>query len=244
MLRLIHQAIARIALTAHHLVCDGKSSGLLLRDLAALYNAARYGLPAPPPEVAPYDEYVRAAAAPPPVDAEQYWVERFAEPAPPLDLPTDRPRPPEKTFRASQARVQIDGAEYASIKQLAARHGCTLYVALLTAWNVLLHRLTSQSDIVVGVPMSGLVDDAKVVGHSVHMLPLRTAVDPHASFAQQLALVRRVVADAHEHRGVTFGRLVRMLAPARDASRPTLFSVVFNVDPRRCRGSIGCGSSG
>src|SRR5205814_85946 len=145
------------------------------QDLADLYNADRHGLPAPPLDAPSYRDYVRSATrrASDDAAAEEYWVRRFTGGTRPLELPTDRQRPPVKTFRGSHVRSTFDPALYREIKRLGARHGCTLYVTLLAAWQALVFRLTHQTDITIGIPVAATrtLDEVPPVGHCVNMLP-------------------------------------------------------------------------
>ena len=223
-----------VVLTAHHLICDGWSSGLVLQDLAALYTADHYGLPPVLPEVMSYAEYVRQASRCTPEEAASadYWVRRFSGEVPVLELPTDSPRPTVRTFRGSHERMTFDSALYRDIKALGARHGCTLYVTLLAAWQAVLMRLAGQNDLVVGIPLAAqsTLPNGHLVGHCVHMLPLRLEADPSASFAGHLVAARTALVEAHEHRDITCGKLIQLLNLPRDAGHAPLAAAVFNVD--------------
>jgi amino acid adenylation domain-containing protein len=223
-----------LVLTAHHLVCDGWSSGLMFRDLSALYTADRYGLTAQLPEVMSYSQYVRQAAgcSDEEIASADYWVSRFAGEIPVLELPTDSGRSPVRSFRGSHERLTFDADLYRDVKALGARHGCTLYVTLLAAWQALLMRLAGQQDLVVGIPVSAqsTLANGNLVGHCVHMLPLRLRVDPSATFAQHLVASRTALVEGHEHRAITCGRLIQLLNLHRDAGHAPLAAAVFNVD--------------
>ena len=151
---------------------------------------------------------------------------------PVLELPTDGSRPPVRLFRESNERITFDAALYRDIKALGARHGCTLYVTLLAAWQALLARLSGQRDLVVGIPVSAQasLSNGHLVGHCVHMLPLRLDVDSAAPFARHLAAARTALVEAHEHRAITCGRIIQLLNLPRDAGHAPLAATVFNVD--------------
>jgi amino acid adenylation domain-containing protein len=223
-----------LVMTAHHLVCDGWSSGLLLRDLAALYTADRHGLRARLPEPMSYCEYVRSASLPSKdrAESEGYWIAQFADGVPTLELPVDHLRPAARTFQGSHERLRIEADLYRELKRLGARHGCSLYVTLLAAWQVLLFRLTHNEDFVVGIPVAGqaVLDNQLLAGHAVHVLPLRAAIEPAGTFADQLVRARRTLGEAHEHRAISFGQ-IGALRPGRDASQSAPLATVFNVDP-------------
>jgi amino acid adenylation domain-containing protein len=223
-----------VLVAAHHLACDGWSFGILLRELGALYSADRHGIDAALPEPMSYSAYVQQAGEPT-TERERshaYWMQRFSTPAPVLELPVDRPRPPAKTYRGSHQFLRIDPALYGELKKSAARQGCTMYVVLLAAWQSLLYRLTSQSDLIVGIPVAAQagLPNTNLVGHCVQMLPLRTAVQPAGTLAAQMRSTRAALVEAYEHQAITFGRLIEAIGLARDASRTPLLATFFNVD--------------
>jgi acyl carrier protein len=237
--RLVREAadVHTLVLTAHHIVCDGWSSGLVLGDLGALYSAAVGKIPtSAPPAPASYIDYVRADASPAAADerqeAEAYWLGRHTPPAPVLDLPHDHPRPSWKTYRGTQDVAEVEASLPALLRRTGARYGCTLYVTLLAAFHALLYRLTGQADVVVGIPVAGqaTLENGHLVGHCVNTLPLRLRLDPAAPFAAHLGAVREALLEAHAHQSLTFGSLVRRMALPRDPSRTPLVGVVFNVD--------------
>jgi len=223
-----------VVLTAHHLICDGWSSALVLQDLAALYTADRHGLPARMPEAMSYAEYVRQSAlgADDEAASADYWVRKFSGEVPVLELPTDGSRPPVRLFRGANERITFDAALYRDVKALGVRHGCTLYVTLLAAWQALLMRLSGQHDLTVGIPVSSQASLANghLVGHCVHVLPLRLDMDPSAPFGRHVAAARTALVEAHEHRAITCGRLIQLLNLARDTGHAPLVATVFNVD--------------
>lgn len=223
-----------LIMTAHHLVCDGWTSGLLLRDLAALYTADRHGLRARLPQAMSYSEYVRSVSLPSPerASSEAYWVAQFAEGVPTLELPVDHARSITRTFCGAHERAVVNADLYRELKRLGARHGCSLYVTLLAAWQVLLFRLTHSEDFVVGIPVSGqaVLDNQNLAGHAVHVLPLRSTVEGSATFGEQLVRARRILGEAHEHRDISFGQIAA-LRPGRDTAQSSPLATVFNVDP-------------
>ena len=121
---------------------------------------------------------------------------------------------------------------YLDLKRVAAKHGCTLYTLLLAGFQTLVHRLTGQTDFVVGIPAAGqaLGGENTLIGHGTNLLPLRATINPRAPFAAYLREVRDKMLDALEHQAVTFGSLVRILNLPRDPSRTPLVATTFNVD--------------
>ncbi|TYL92032.1 amino acid adenylation domain-containing protein [Bradyrhizobium rifense] len=226
----------KLMVTSHHIVCDGWSTNVLVDELATLYSAkverSKPELSAP----ARFSEYARTQfelqSSSEHANVEAYWLDQFRKLPEPLALPTDRPRTSVKTHAGATARSHIDAETYRRIKQLGAKNGCTLFATLLAGFSVLLHRLSSQSDVVVGIPAAGqaLFDGGSLVGHCVNFLPLRTQIDPSASFAQALNSTKRALLDAYDHQAYTYGTLVRELGITRDPARTPLMDAQFNLE--------------
>jgi amino acid adenylation domain-containing protein len=241
---LIRTTIVRLAeddhffmLTTHHLVCDGWSSGVLLRELGHLYEAACTGRPAalkPPMQLTEFVQYSEAnRRSEERADAEAYWLKEYTGTIPVLQLPTDRPRPPRKTFRAKRFTQPLDDAFVARMKHLAASSGATLFNTLFAGFGALLNRLAGQDDLVVGFSLAGqaAITDRDLVGHCVTFLPLRLRPTGAMPFAEFLGSVRGKVLDAVEYQNLAFGGLLQKLRMPRDPSRVPLMSVAFNLDP-------------
>jgi amino acid adenylation domain-containing protein len=234
-----------LIISTHHIVCDGWSFGLIVRDLAALYAEACGSAPASLPPAGSFAEFALAEATHPQSAEfhadEAYWLARNTPQPAALDLPLDRPRPRRRGF-ASQRRDRIlDAGLVAAVKRVGASRGASLYATLLATFGVLLHRLSGQDDLIVGIPAAGQSggDHADLVGHAVNVLPLRLSLDPVQLFADTLLRVRGDLLDAFEHQRYTFGTLLRRLALARDPSRLPLVSVLFNLDPGLDDDSLG-----
>ncbi len=222
--------------TSHHIACDGWSTNVLLGELGRLYNAFCAGtacaLPAPTPFRLYALDQARWKQTPEYAAVESWWAEQFAAPVVPLELPTDRPRASVKSFLGDTIRRTIGATACQRIKKFGAQHGCTLFVTLLTGFKMLLHRLTGQRDLVVGVPAAGqsLAEQEALVGHCVHFLPLRLSLEGDAPAADLLTQVRGVLLDAYDHQNYTYGSLVQKLGLRRDPSRLPLVEVQFNLE--------------
>jgi amino acid adenylation domain-containing protein len=219
--------------TAHHLVCDGWSFGMILAELAAAYNARKAGrLPKLPPAMsfAEFARMDRANSAD--TSAEDFWVKKYANGAPVLELPTDRPRPPVKTYGGAMESITVDPALYARLKKASPRLGGTLFATLLSSFAGLLHHLTGQEDIVIGVPAAGQtrVGRDELIGHCLNFLPLRLNPAENRPFGAFAAEVKEEVLEAYDHQNYTFGSLLRKIKIPRDPSRVPLVSVIFNID--------------
>jgi amino acid adenylation domain-containing protein len=229
--------------TAHHIVCDGWSTNVLLDELSQAYNAIGGGVAWSPRTPMPFADYANSQAkfvdSPEGMKVEQYWLEQFQQPAPLLDLPVDHPRPAIKEFKGATHRTKIDAESYNRIKKFGASQKCTLFVTLLAGFQILLSRLSGQDDIVVGIPTAGqsLLEDAVLVGHCVNFIPLRGRLSGNPTGAEFLAQMKQTVLAGYEHQNYTYGRLVRKLAPQRDPSRLPLTEIQFNLE--RVGGALG-----
>ncbi len=225
-----------LVLTAHHIICDGWSWWIIVRELAALYKV-RHGTPSEPlPPGDSFADYALKEAAHPDVRTlaadETYWLARFSDAVPVLELPLDRPRPPRRTFASAREDHVIDAALLGAIRQLGARHGASLFATLLGSFAALLGRLSAQDDIVIGIPAAAqaLDDHENLVGHCVNLLPLRWNIEAAAPFESLLDTTQTTLLDALEHQRYTFGTLMKKLDVSRDPSRLPLISVLFNID--------------
>jgi amino acid adenylation domain-containing protein len=221
--------------TAHHIVCDGWSINVVVSELAEIYGAASRGEPSSLPAPMAFSEYARAQAHRSTADlevTEKFWLAEFKDRVPPLELPTDRPRPAIKSFSGASLIRRIDAKLYQAVKKAGARQRSTLFVTLLAAFQTLMGRLANQSEVVVGVPTAGqsMIEDRILVGHCVNFLPLRGAWDRETSVSQFLSRTAKRVLDAYEHQDYTFGTLVRKLKLPREPGRLPLAEIQFNLE--------------
>ncbi len=226
----------RFIFTAHHIVCDGWSTNIILDEVRRLYNAACAGRSYELPEPMTFGAYAESQAkhfqSSNLSALETYWQEQFSTLPAFLELPLDRPRPATRSYEGATCRLRIPAESYRDIKLAGAQQKCTLFVMLLAAFQILLSRLSGQEDIVIGIPAAGqaALDGESLVGHCVNFLPLRGEVVNSLSAAQYLAQVRRTLLDAYEHQNYTYGRLIRKLPIKRDPSRLPLTEVQFNLE--------------
>ncbi len=221
----------KLVVTGHHIVCDGWSTNILLEELGVLYSGRLSGETVSLPEPHSFADYAARHGAVQP-EAEDYWLQQFAELPEPLALPLDRPRPLIKTFRGDTLRAAIEASLVERVRQAAARNGCTLFAVLLTAYQLLLARLSGQSDIVAGIPTAGqsLHEEGPLVGHCVNFLPLRSKFLAGVTFLAAARTTQRLLLDANEHQSYTFGSLVRALNMPREVNRLPLIEAQFNLE--------------
>ena len=221
-------------LTLHHIVSDGWSMGVLVREVASLYESYSQGVTAPLPELGiQYGDYAvwQREWLESGVLEEQleYWREQLRGAPAVLELPTDRARPAVQSYRGGRERFELREELSAGLRELSRREGVTLFMTLLAAFQTLLYRYTGQGDIVVGSPVAGRtrVETEELIGFFVNTLVLRSKVDGAARFVELLRQVREVTLGAHAHQDLPFERLVEELAPERALSHAPLFQVLF-----------------
>jgi len=221
-----------LVVSAFHMVCDGWSLGMICRDLSLLYSAHATGaVPALPPAV-PFRDYVAWRAEPAQQDdaatSLAYWSDQFRDGVPVLDLPARGPRPRPKTFHAARHRFALDAAATHALRQAAARRGCTLFAATVASFSLLLHRITGQADVVVGLGAAGqaAVGADNLIGHCVSLLPYRSRLDVTATLADFLTATRRQLIDAYDHQGCSYGDLLGHLNLPRDPTRLPLVNAI------------------
>ncbi|HEX7175425.1 MAG TPA: aminotransferase class III-fold pyridoxal phosphate-dependent enzyme, partial [Pyrinomonadaceae bacterium] len=224
-----------LVLIAHHIIIDSWSLSLLVSEVAAVYSAAREQKPRPLPRALQFGEYLRELSRPRYVgqlqQAETYWREQFSAPAAPLSLANARP--PVKTYQGSKVSLRIEAALTDRLKAFSRQRGCTLFMSLFACYAALLHRLTGQDEVVVGIPVSGRYVEGSehLVGYCTHLLPVRSRGAQAASFNEYLRSNRNLLLGAYEHQVYTFAKLLALLNPAHDLSRTPIIQTTFNLEP-------------
>ncbi len=222
-----------LVLTAHHIVCDGWSTLLLLKDLGELYSAEVERRQPSLPAAQRFTDYAQRFAETDHAETLEFWASQFDASVPLVDLPTDRPRPPLRTFESAREDFTIDASLVTSLKKLAATEKTSLFTVVFAGWMAFLSRITGTSDLVTGIPTAGQSASGmpSLVGHCVNLLPVRVNVDAKAPFRTLLGAVRSTLIDAFDHQEYTFGTLLRQLPIPRDPSRIPLVPIQFNLDP-------------
>ena len=227
-----------LVLTFHHLLGNGPSYWLFLDELIALYREKalreKTSLPAPMP-LAEYvsfrQGYLQSEAG---REAEAFWLKQMEGGVPALDLPVDYPRPAELTYGGTRREVILDPALTAALKKTGAAHRCSLFMVMLSAYSVLLHRLSGQDDLIIGVPFDSPFrmqeQDRNLFANTTNMMPLRSMLYEGSSFIDHLQQIKNLVIEASEHQDYFFGHLIGKLGLPRDASRSPFFNVTFNLE--------------
>ena len=223
-----------LLLTMHHIVSDGWSLGVFLRELGVIYGAFSRGEPSPLPDLpvqyADFAVWQRKWLAGGELERQlSYWKRRLAGAPPLLKLPTDRARPPVQGFLGDGQSFEIGSDLARRLKALSEESGTTLFMTLLAAFVVLLTRYSGQKEIVVGSPIAGrnLRETESLIGFFVNTLVWRTEVSGETTFRSLLGQVRQTALEAFAHQDLPFERLVAELRPERSLSYSPLFQVMF-----------------
>jgi amino acid adenylation domain-containing protein len=221
-------------LTMHHIVSDGWSTGILIREVGSLYLAFCAGgspeLPALPIQYADFAQWQRQWLQGEVLETQiAYWRERLSGAPASIDLRADYPRPAVQTFRGGHETLVLPGQLKEALKSLGREEGATQFMTFLAAFTVLLYRYTDQDDLVVGTPVANRnrVETEGLIGCFVNALALRTDLSGNPSFRELLRRVREACLGAYGHQDLPFDRLVEELQVARDLSRNPLFQVMF-----------------
>ncbi len=218
----------------HHIVSDGWSMGVFLQELTDLYNAYIQNQPSSlKPLPIQYGDYTLWQKQWLQGDILQrqleYWQKQLADTPALLSLPTDRPRPAVQSFAGAHLPFTLSWELSQKLSQLTQEQGVTLFMTLLTAFDVLLYRYTEQEDILIGTPIANRnrSELEGLIGFFVNTLVLRTDLSGNPSFNELLIRVRQMAMDAYTHQDLPFEMLVEVLQPERDLSHAPLFQVDF-----------------
>ncbi|HSK75059.1 MAG TPA: amino acid adenylation domain-containing protein [Thermoanaerobaculia bacterium] len=224
-----------LLLAMHHIVSDGWSMGVLIREVAALYGAFAEGRPSPLPELPlQYPDFAlwqRETAAALRERDLAWWSERLSGQTAPLDLPADRPRPAVQTWRGGWVIRTLPADLSDRLRSFGQAEGATLFMTMLAGVKALLHRLAGSDNVVVGSPIAGrrMAETEPLIGFFLNLLALRTDVSGDPGFRELVARVREVTLGAYAHQDLPFEALLARLQPERDLSRTPLFQVLFNL---------------
>jgi hypothetical protein len=223
-----------LLLTMHHIIADGWSIGILIQELAAIYQAISHGLPSSLPELpiqyADFADWQRKWLQGEILHTQlNYWKQQLSGNISVLQLSTDRPRPAIQTFTGKKQFLAFPKALSEAVKELNQREGVTQFMTLIAVFKTLLYCYTNQQEILVGSPVAGRTraETQGLIGFFINTLVLRTNLSGNPSFRMLLARVREVALGAYAHQELPFEKLVEELHPERDLSHNPLFQVMF-----------------
>ena len=226
-----------LIMTAHHIICDGWSYDVMVRDLSRLYSEEveqNFTIAEKPMQMKDFVSYLENTKSTDEYKEQvQYWMNNLKPPFGETDLPVDFDRPDMRSFNGGRISGEIKHEVFGKVKELSYKTGNTLFVTLLSAFSLLLNKLTQEEDIITGIPAAGqqVVGADDLVGHCTNLLPIRTKANPELKFSELLKLVKSQVLDAYDNQQVTYGDIISMLKLKRSAGRIPLLSTMFNIDP-------------
>ncbi len=226
-----------MVIVMHHIITDGWSMNIFVREFLQLYTAQSQNLPATLPEMLiEYSDF--AAWQKKWLEGEAleqqlaYWNDHLADAPMVLNLPTDMPRPKMQSTRGRTLNQLLPAELLPALTQLSKAHSSTLFMTLFAAYSLLLARYSQQDDLVVGTPIANRNQPGveNLIGFFVNMLPLRTEISENEIFISLLTKVRQVALDGYSHQNVPFEKIVNSLHPTRDTSYSPIFQVAFVLD--------------
>jgi amino acid adenylation domain-containing protein/non-ribosomal peptide synthase protein (TIGR01720 family) len=225
-----------VLFTMHHIISDGWSMSVLIREVGALYQAFANSSPSPltelPIQYADFAYWQRQWLQGEVLEQQlSYWKQQLADIPPILELPTDRPRPVVQTFHGRAQYVTLSKELSGALKELSQREGVTLFMTFLAAFKILLHRYTGRDDILVGTAVANRnrAEIEQLIGFFVNTLVLRTDLSGNPSFQELLGRVREITLGAYAHQDLPFEKLVSELQPERNTSHAPLVQVAFQL---------------
>ncbi len=226
-----------LLITQHHIISDGWSVGVLVKEFAALYRAFSQGqadpLPALPIQYADYAAWQHQALNGERLSRQaDFWREHLGGAPALLSLPTDRPRPATQSYRGGDVPVEIAAALRERLERFCQQHNVTLFMTLLSAWSVLMARLGNERDVVIGVPTANRsrTETENLIGFFVNTLALRVNLTENPSVVQLLEQIKQTTLAAHEHQDIPFEQVIEALQPPRSLSHNPLCQVALSLD--------------
>jgi condensation domain-containing protein len=221
-----------VTFTMHHIIADGWSAGVLMREVGTLYEAFSTGKSSPlaelPIQYADYALWQREWLSGEVLERQlNYWKDHLAGAPPLVALPTDRPRPAEQTFRGARLPVVVDEELSESLRGLSRRKGVTTFMTLFAAFNLVLSHYSGSEDVVVSTDLANRdrMETEGLIGFFVNQLPLRTNLSGDPTFSELLERVRKVALGSYAHEHISLDRLVEALNPERSLQYTPLFQV-------------------
>lgn len=234
----------------HHTIYDASSSRVLMAELAEIYRASmedrRPKLADLPIQYADYAVWQRERLTGAALeDALSYWRTRLAGLPADTGLPTDRVRPPSRSYAGRSHEFALSAELSGRLREFAGQHGTTLFTVLLAAYQVLIARRSGRDDVLLGCPVAGRErpEVTALIGMFVNTLVLRTDVGGDPAFVDLLGRAKRTVAEALDHQDAPFEKLVEALRPDRDPARPPLCQLAFNLLPLDAQGQLSNGTA-
>jgi amino acid adenylation domain-containing protein len=223
-----------ILFNMHHSISDGWSTGILMREIGALYDAFIKGLPSPLPDLkiqyADYSAWQRSWLKDKVLEKQlNYWKKDIGFNPPALDLPVDHPRPAMQTFNGDTLSFQLSKELSDGLTEISQKQGVTIFMTLMAAYQTLLHHYSNQDEIIVGSPIANRThsETEELIGFFVNTLVLKSDFSGDPSFIELLKHVRKTTLGSYAHQDIPFEQLVDELQPERDMTHSPLFQAMF-----------------
>jgi amino acid adenylation domain-containing protein len=225
-----------VVLTMHHIVSDGWSIGVLIKEVGTLYDAYSRGEESPlaelPVQYKDFAVWQRGWLQGEELERQfDYWRKLLGSELPVLELPADRPRPAKPSYHGAQLLYRLSPELTAGLNELSRTEGVTLFMTLLAAFQTLLFRYTGQERIIVGSPIANrnFIETESLIGVFINQLALPSEPGRNPLFTDFLKTVKQVCLGAYAHQDLPFEKLIEELQPVRDTSRPQVFQVEFGI---------------
>lgn len=222
----------------HHIISDGVSVSLLIEEFAALYSAGIWGetakLPPLPIQYVDYAAWQQKWRQSKRLEQQAaYWQEKLQGAPPLLELPTDRPRPAQQSYRGKTLKFTLDRETSRQINSFSQRHKATPFMTLLSAFGLLLHRYSSQNEILIGTPIAGRSQPEveRLIGLFINTLVMRISLSAELTVNALIEQVRQTALDAYAHQDLPFERLIDLLQLQRNRSYNPVFQAMFAMQP-------------
>lgn len=217
---------------AHHSLYDGWSAGVLAAELSDFYAKGISSAPIEMTPVAQFSDRSTRYTADSTNESVSFWLDVYKQPLAALELPLDKPRPAMKTYSGESRQLNMQPTLADTVKAVAKRSGLTPFMLLFGGYALLLHKLTGQTDLVIGIPVAGRdSEEAKSVGYYAQVLPIRVSIDKGQSTKEFLAYVRQGLLQAFDHSDFTLTDLLNRLHRQGEATGTPIVSTLFNVNP-------------
>ncbi|MCP4990325.1 MAG: amino acid adenylation domain-containing protein [Colwellia sp.] len=228
-------------LTAHHIICDGWSINIILREILNLYREPdmEYGHSLQFKDFVEWQNKVHSNEKT--AGDESYWSELLSGDIPVGKVPFGRQHPPVKTYQGARYVFELPQSTSNGLKSLSGKMGTTLFMTLFGIYSAFLSRLTGQDDQIIGVPVSGrtMEGSESIVGYCTHILPIRIKADGEVKFSEYMKKVKISILDAFDHQDYTYARLLNRLNLRHDPARSPLVNITFNLDKQFVLPDIG-----
>ncbi|MGM0947062.1 MAG: amino acid adenylation domain-containing protein [Bacteroidota bacterium] len=232
----IDSFLHQLTFSGHHIIFDGWSLGLMLRELSVLYSNLTQGIDFElerPDTLADYSaEIINRSRKYEHKETKKYWKEYLSNPFPDFSLPITKDRPIFRTYETENLEFPVDQTLMIALRQTSVEEKISLNLLLISILEIFLKEWTNQPEVVIGMPVSGQLglNKPKLIGHCVHLLPLRSQVDKNLTLSSYLQERKANYIQALSHQFLSMGEMIKEIPIKRDASKISLIPITFNMD--------------